>query len=151
MVIDEFYQRCMSCDFGKQCNKIAFRFGTKTLHILPDVFFLPFPHPLSPAHAHEEKYGWLARLPRPVQGLLASTSLRRRPTQHSLFDSPGIVPVPSYTLRFAGGPSHVSANDGFPFAWTVNSYRGLSRRRGNLQQNLGQTPTVPTSSTHPTA
>ena len=25
--------------------------------------FLPFPRPLSPAHAHEEKYGWLARLP----------------------------------------------------------------------------------------
>ena len=25
-------------------------------------FFLPFPRPLSPAHAHEEKYGWLARL-----------------------------------------------------------------------------------------
>ena len=52
----------MSCDFGKQRNKITFRFGTKTLHILPDVFFLPFPRPLSPAHAHEEKYGWLARL-----------------------------------------------------------------------------------------
>ena len=34
MVIDEFYQRCMSCDFGKQRNKITFRFGTKTLHIL---------------------------------------------------------------------------------------------------------------------
>ena len=31
-------------------------------YILPDVFFLPFPRPLSPAHAHEEKYGWLARL-----------------------------------------------------------------------------------------
>ena len=31
--------------------------------MLPDVFFLPFPRPLSPAHAHhEEKYGWLARL-----------------------------------------------------------------------------------------
>ena len=30
--------------------------------ILPDVFFLPFPRPLSPTHAHEEKYGWLARL-----------------------------------------------------------------------------------------
>ena len=52
----------MSCDFGKQRNKITFRFGTKILHILPDVFFLPFPRPLSPAHAHEEKYGWLARL-----------------------------------------------------------------------------------------
>ena len=27
------------------------------------LFFLPFPRPLSPAHAHhEEKYGWLARL-----------------------------------------------------------------------------------------
>ena len=62
MIIDEFYQRCMSCDFGKQRNKITFRFGTKTLHILPDVFFLPFPRPLYPAHAHEEKYGWLARL-----------------------------------------------------------------------------------------
>ena len=52
----------VACDFGKQRNKITFRFGTKPLHILPDVFFLPFPRPLSPAHAHEEKYGWLARL-----------------------------------------------------------------------------------------
>ena len=69
MVIDEFYQRatCMSCDFGKQRNKITFRFGMKTLHILPDVFFLSFPRPLSPAHAHEEKYGWLARLAFPLR------------------------------------------------------------------------------------
>ena len=64
MVIDEFYQHaratCMSCDyFGKQRNKITFR----------------FPRPLSPAHAHEEKYGWLARL---AQGLVWATGLKER-------------------------------------------------------------------------
>ena len=38
----------MSCDFGKQRNKITFRFGTKTLHILPDVFSFPSPAPFLP-------------------------------------------------------------------------------------------------------
>ena len=56
MVIDEFYQRACHVTLG---SKITFRFGKKTLHILPDVFSLP--RPLSPAHAHEEKYGWLPR------------------------------------------------------------------------------------------
>ena len=72
------------------------------------------------------------------------------PTQDSLFDSRGLFQF-RVMLWFAGGPSHISANDGFPFAWTGNSYRGLSGRCGNLQQNLGQTPTALTSSTHPTA
>ena len=55
----EFYKRACHVTLG---SNVTFRFGTKTLHILPDVFYLPFPRPLSPAHAHEEKYGWLARL-----------------------------------------------------------------------------------------
>ena len=37
MVIDEFYQCCMSCDFGKQRNKITFRFGTKKKKMNEDV------------------------------------------------------------------------------------------------------------------
>ena len=54
MVIDEFYQRACHVTLGSNVIKLR----------LADVFFLPFPRPLFPAHAHEEKYGWLRKFPR---------------------------------------------------------------------------------------
>ena len=66
VVIDVFYiHACMSSNFGKQRNKLHSALDRKpcTPYHVPDVFFLPFPLPFSPAHAHhKEKYGWLARL-----------------------------------------------------------------------------------------
>ena len=70
--------------------------------------------------------------------------------QDSLFDSRGLFQFRVMPFGLQGTPNHISANDGFPIAWTGNSYRCLLGRRGNLQSNLGATPTAPANSTHPT-
>ena len=63
VVIDEFYQHACHVTLGSNVTNYIPLWNENLVHVTRRLF-PSFPPPPFPAHAHhEEKYGWLARLP----------------------------------------------------------------------------------------
>ena len=104
----------MSCDFGKQCNKLHSALVRKPGTCYQTYFSFPSSAPLPNAHAHEEKYGWLARLGEGLEPRLRTNFFLAKPEK----TKPGRG-KPVLIMQLAFLSCHISRTQSFQQNWYI--------------------------------